>query len=158
MLDLGDTSNEYGKNLQRFMEYVISRHRETDYFLSFGPNCEAKALFSAIQEAFVDISKGMGLVVAHNDLVSNIAACAMVALDYDKNQNIPWDKADHDYIVRSTLRGFVATIVNAINAGQVKQRKNGDIFFGCFPVPDWFIVWAQSWSWSCWYEVAEIQK
>ena len=155
MLDLGGIGNEYSRNLKRFMDYIVSRHRDEDYSRSFGLNREAKALFSAIQEAFIGVVNDRGLVVVHKDLVSHLAACASVALNYNKDQSIPWDESDHDYIIRHVLRGFVATLVNAINASQVRQRRDGEMYFGCFPIPDWFIAWAQSWSWSCWYKVAE---
>ena len=99
-------------------------------------NHEAAALFDAIQQAFTMDSHDS--VVIHPEMVSHLAACSWVALDYDAHDRIPWDRGDHDYVLTRTLRYFLITLRRAIQEGRAKSR-GGKTLHGCFTIPPWFV-------------------
>ena len=72
----------------RFMEWLM---REISTDTARGPNGEARALFNTIQLAYTDnppeVEDYTPIPVAPF-LVANLAACAWVALDYDRGENI----------------------------------------------------------------------
>lgn len=122
---------------ERFMGYCLTRFRT-----NAGPNCEAEALFAAIQQSYDGSNMGKGVAVDPY-LVHNLVACAQVALCYDAEDRIPWDRPDHDYILKRTLRGFMKSIAAAVKLGFVKEDQQGRICLHAFPIPEWLCKWAQ---------------
>jgi hypothetical protein len=107
------------------------------------PNTEARAIFHAIQCSF-DGSSGHAIVV-NSYLLHNLAACAVVTLDYfGKMEEIPLNKGAHDYILIRTLRGFTSTLAGAIKDRQCKLNNDGSATINAFRVPAELVTWAQS--------------
>jgi len=138
---------------RKLLDYIVKKYKRRS-----GGNEEAHALFDAIQAAFTGTSIPWSSTVVDVDLVSHLAACTWVALGYNKGENIPWDKLDHDCIILHVLRGFSRTLVNAIKADMIRRSKWGfkdgkadptinEPLFGCFAIPEWFFEWAKTCEW-----------
>jgi hypothetical protein len=102
-------------------------------------NSEARALFMCIQSAFTSNGQkrwGESIMV-HPELISHLAACAWVALEYDEQMTIPWDDGAHDYILTRALRYFMSTLRKAIEDGRTSQIEDR-MMYGCFTIPRWY--------------------
>ena len=124
----------------RFLEYLIGNFSDPE-----SPNEEAGAIFSAIQYSFDGTGNGE-LVGVHPYLLHNLAACAVLALEYVCDEKIPWDRLGHDAVIVRTFRGFVFTLVEAIKEGRVEDWEGGGAHHYAFPIPDWFVEWAKGWE------------
>lgn len=108
-----------------------------------GPNNEAASLFRSIQAVGISGVGGLNFAVPIG-LLADLAACAWVSLEYNEDQNIPWEKGDHDYIILKTFRGFVAMISEAIASGKIEKREGKDkkyVMMGGFYLPLWAYDW-----------------
>lgn len=124
---------------ERFLRHIMQ------HFGGRGSNHEAVALFNAIQSSFDDAKMGKGVTISIY-LITNLAACAWVALGYDSDQRIPWDEGDHDHILAKTLRGFMWTIGGKVRNREYRTERNGAVYVESFPVPDWFVKSANQWE------------
>jgi len=73
------------------------------------PNREAKVLFQVIQDTFEGSGGGEDIQI-NPYLIHNLAACARIILEYDKDDHIPIDKLDHDAILCRTWNGFIQAL------------------------------------------------
>jgi hypothetical protein len=115
----------------------LLRHIVSKVVMGRKENWQAQAIFIAIKYMF-DGSGAGHYVTTDSYLVHNLAACAEIALGYNVNEEIPWDKGDHDHIIVRTLNGMVQTLIHAVQTDCVK--KVGDkTYFGHFEIPEWLI-------------------
>ena len=124
--------------------------KEKDFFKylmyqypSNGPNRDAVSLFRSIQAASIS-GREFKIPV---ELLETLAACAWVSLEYDKNQTIPWEEGDHDYIIIRTFRGFISMAIGAIkdkNFWKDKSDEEEFIMIGSFYLPTWAYEWLKS--------------
>ncbi len=130
---------------QAFLDHLVRQYR------SDGVNGEARALFRAIQAA---MTKG-GLIgdelTLDSYLVSNLAACAIVALAYDEEEVIPWERSDHDFVLTRTFNGFIRSLVTITRARAThpkfwREDREGNCYIGLLELPKWFPAWADSWA------------
>ena len=105
------------------------------------------AIFQAIQHCFD--GTGGGVAVVDPYLVDNLASCAWVSLEYNRNNHIPWETGEHDYIILRTFRGLISTLVGAIREGRCTWRADGSCIVNDFSIPAWFVEWAKKgWHWT----------
>ncbi|MFH0951808.1 MAG: hypothetical protein V1838_01315 [Patescibacteria group bacterium] len=103
-------------------------------------NLEAECIFWSLQNAISD-----GLSYHYEDmkvpavLVHHLTACAWVSLEYDKEQQIPWDGAEHDFILKNVINFFMYMLAEAIRNNTAVELKPGRLYHGGFPIPDWFV-------------------
>jgi hypothetical protein len=121
------------------VEKKMFDHIRTQSLGKSGPNSEASMLFLAIQQLFDGLE---GEVIVSAYLVHNLAACAWVALEYDHNQRIPWDRNDHDYIILRAFRGLLRTLGDAIRGGRTKERDK-KTYYGNILIPEWYVDYVQ---------------
>ncbi|MEK7659844.1 MAG: hypothetical protein AAB343_01435 [Patescibacteria group bacterium] len=112
-------------------------------------NPDGFALFLAIQSAFSGILTHAPdrSVSVDPELISHLAACGWVALMYNRNQRIPWDASDHDYIIGQTFDCFVRSLMLALRKGHVLRTSNENLVCGDLILPSWFEQWAAEWTW-----------
>lgn len=128
----------------RFLKHVVER--EAGLKPLPRPNLEVRALFDAIQAAFTSTTNKRFTDyrwVTDPEMVAMLAACAWVALEYNREQEIPLDSSDHDYIGLRLLRYFMYTLAAGVRAGATWRDGEGKTHFGCFRLPDWFVDWAR---------------
>src|SRR5579872_4280096 len=125
-------SSEEDRN---FLDHIISQVGAR------GPNREAMAIFAAIQHCF-DGASGEEVVV-NSYLLHNLAACACVALEYNRDVTIPWHKGDHDYVVLRAFNGFTHTLIETIRESRCDIRQDGSCRLNSFTIPAWFVIRAK---------------
>jgi hypothetical protein len=120
-------------------------------------NHEAYALFEAMQRAFCAANHTEG-PVGDPYLVAHLAACAWVALEYDRGAWIPWDSERRDFVICRALRGLMKTVATAIRQGSVRADEAGEYSLQACQIPAWFVVeeeeaareeqeWHRQWRW-----------
>lgn len=105
-------------------------------------NAAASALFDHIQAAYVENYAGKA-ATPDGEIIQFLAACSWVALEYDQNQEIPWDESTHDYILTVLLREFARVLEQDIRSGNWAKGYGGGTIVGCYSVPKEFAGWAQ---------------
>lgn len=119
----------------RFLEHILDKYRSRR---GDQPNYDVHAILNAIQCAFTKNWKERwgSTIPVSPDLLMNLAACAWVALDYNKDERINWSGL-HDSVLSKSLRWFMVTIRQAIVENRTVQI-DGKTMHGCFEVPQWF--------------------
>jgi hypothetical protein len=129
-------------NEKQFLDLVMEQAFGQDYTEEYRrrKNPEAYAIFHAVQ-SFFDGSNMGKVVVVDPYLVHNLAACTGIAMEYNRDDHIPWDAGDHDHILLRTLRGFMRTVIIAIKEGRMRYPKEvgGPHYVEGFRVPIWLI-------------------
>lgn len=126
--------------VEKFLQSLMERYPRQSR------NAKANAIFEAIQVGFDTHSHRPADCrwMTDPDLVSMLAACASVLLEYLRRggpqPEIPWE--NHDAVLARTLRGFMTTLVIAIRRGGTHQHQ-GQTYFRGFLIPNWFVEWAK---------------
>ena len=120
---------------RRFMQAILAVYPPSNY----AKNPEAQALFFAIQHAFLADYSRKEVSLIRAELVSNLAACAWVAMEYDADQVIPWDTSTRDFVILRTLRDFMYTVAQCVRNNEVTVHDDGKTWLNGFLIPEWFI-------------------
>lgn len=105
-------------------------------------NARARALFSAIQAA-TTVPPGFPAEATVNfELVTCLAACAYIALQYDKDDEIPLSEDAHERILDDLMAGFVHYLTIAVRSEDKKHLYHVNAhkkeMVGYFMLPDLF--------------------
>jgi hypothetical protein len=120
---------------RRFMEHL----RSTCENKSDHPNPDAYAIFNGIQNAFSKNWKEVwgNTVPITPRLVEFLSASASVALNYNKDERVPWDR--HDSVCKQSLRWLMVTIRHAVKEGRTVELEDGETYHGCLMIPKWYV-------------------
>jgi len=131
---------------RKLAERVYNRRRD--------PNVEARAVFYAIHKAFS--GRAQREVEVYSSFVDALSSCAAIAMGYDLNQVIPWDRARHDKMILRALAGFMQILQRAIadhaaearqsldQVGNLEVWSGGKVMYGDFEVPSWYVLHVES--------------
>lgn len=100
-------------------------------------NAITRALFEATQDAFDSLHTH---ATVDSYFVCNLAACAVIALDYDHDTEIPWHDVMYDDVLERTVDGFLRTILIAHQANKLRFDASEDAYYmNAFRMPSAFI-------------------
>lgn len=159
------------KYKERFLTYILYISKEFQQMEELGKkmlqclkktrgiysvNAEAKALFNAVQEAFTGTKE---IIPVPSDLIAMMAACSWVALEYDKEQEIPLAAGNHDYILLRAADEFVKFLVIAVRQNYTWEPKDTKaIYCGGFEIPQWVIDIANDSNQYDWIEQKDLES
>lgn len=114
-------------------------------------NWESRALFLALEKAFCNDTTQTSIQVERY-MIQALSSCVQMALGYDHNEMIPWDRG-YPRPIWGVLAGFMMTVKKALKEhyqwcrntlgekGNIKVLRDGKAFYGEFPIPQWFVDW-----------------
>ncbi|MFZ2523247.1 MAG: hypothetical protein WAW92_02560 [Minisyncoccia bacterium] len=72
-------------------------------------------------------------------MVHNLAACTLVALEYNRNDVILWHKGNHDYVLLRAYRGLIFFISKMVKEGKCTITADKRYYAGNLLIPNWFV-------------------
>ena len=134
--------------------WLLSRRlAQRIYGGSRDPNLEARALLYAIHKAFS--GRAQREVEVYSSFISHLSSCVAIAMGYNLNQMIPWDRT-HDKTIVRVLCDFMQILQRAIihnvdearqsfaQVGNIEVWSGEKIMYGEFEVPGWYIAYVEN--------------